>query len=371
MNWLEKKFELSRGGSLKNSSPMEGLRGFAVSLIFIVHYVTHVGPWLSKESSIFAFSKKLQSVGHAGVDLFFVLSGYLIYRSLISRHQTFFQFMSRRIRRIYPTFTVIFIGYILLSFAFPSKNKIPGTVVEGMIYLVQNFLLLPGLFPIMPMINVAWSLSYEMLYYLIIPFIILIFRLRDRSAIWRVTFFLCLSALITLFSILIGGSARIIMFITGIMIYEAMGSDPASTPQSTTGLLALVVGLLALVPYNNRPIVYVTQIYTLFIAFFILCLVCFQSPTAWLPRFFSLTPLRWLGNMSYSYYLLHGLVLNLLFLGLSSIVTPTTIYGHWLFWIFLPPMFCLTLIPTAILFLLVERPFSFALPNQKGNEPND
>ncbi|MEK7286249.1 MAG: acyltransferase [Nitrospirota bacterium] len=349
---------------------MEGLRGFAVFLVFIVHYVTHVGPWLSRESHIFAFAQKLQSVGHAGVDLFFVLSGYLIYSSLISRHQTFFRFMSRRIQRIYPTFVVIFIGYIILSFAFPSKNKIPGTVVEGMIYLVQNFLLLPGIFPIMPMIDVAWSLSYEMLYYLIIPFIILIFRLRDRSPIWRVVFFLCLSVLITLFSILIGGSPRIVMFIAGILLYEAMRSDHAPRPQSATGLLALVVGLLALVPYSNSPQLYVIQIAILFIAFFIFCLVCFQNSTAWLPRFFSFTPLRWLGNMSYSYYLLHGLVLNLLFLGLSSIVTPTTTYGHLLFFIFLLPMFCLTLIPTAILFLWVERPFSLALPNQKWNEPS-
>ena len=61
--------------------------------------------------------------------------------------------------------------------------------------------------------------------------------------------------------------------------------------------------------------------------------------------------------MSYSYYLLHGLALKAGFLFLSKILSPA-LHDSWIFWVLLPPMFALTLIPTAALFLLVERPFS-------------
>ena len=37
--WLSRRFELSRHGSAANVRPMEGLRGFAVFLVFVVHYV--------------------------------------------------------------------------------------------------------------------------------------------------------------------------------------------------------------------------------------------------------------------------------------------------------------------------------------------
>jgi peptidoglycan/LPS O-acetylase OafA/YrhL len=63
--------------------------------------------------------------------------------------------------------------------------------------------------------------------------------------------------------------------------------------------------------------------------------------------------------MSYSYYLIHGIALRAGFLALSFIL-PTTMYGSWFFWVLLPPMFVLTLLVAAALFLAVERPLSLA-----------
>lgn len=90
-----------------------------------------------------------------------------------------------------------------------------------------------------------------------------------------------------------------------------------------------------------------------------LCFACFRDPTGWLLRAFSWTPLRWLGNMSYSYFLLHGLALKGAFLALTTVL-PVASHGAWFFWGLLPVMFSLTLIPAAVLFIAVERPFSLS-----------
>ena len=80
---------------------------------------------------------------------------------------------------------------------------------------------------------------------------------------------------------------------------------------------------------------------------------------SWLPRAFSWTPLRWLGNMSYSYYLIHGLTLKAAF-KVVAVILPATAGGAWVFWALLAPAFGLTLLTSAALFLAVEQPLSLA-----------
>ena len=359
MEWLTQKFELSRGGGGHNVRPMEGLRGFAVFLVFLVHFVTLLKPWIVGNSALLTLTSALHNIGNSGVDLFFVLSGYLIYGTLISRPQRFTSFISKRLKRIYPAFLVVFVAYIALSFAFPAENKIPIHAFDGIIYLVQNVLLLPGLFPIEPLITVAWSLSYEMFYYLTIPLLITLFRMRDRSIIWRVSFFSILAAITAIYCALYGGHVRLVMFVSGILLYEALNSRSIPTPHSILGLTALVFGVLANLLPLAGSIGFTLKISILFVAFFMLCLTCFRDPAGWLPSVFSWTPMRWLGNMSYSYYLLHGLALKAGFLAIA-VALPIANHGFLFSCALLPAMFGLTLIPTAVLFLAVERPFSLA-----------
>jgi exopolysaccharide production protein ExoZ len=161
LKFLADQFELARGGQAQNIRPMEGLRGFAVFLVFLVHYASLSGPMIAWVSWLRQGVEAVHIIGNVGVDLFFVLSGYLIYGTLISKPRNFFSFMKRRVWRIYPVFLVVFAIYFVLSFVFPSESKIPNSLTGGAIYLLQNLLLLPGVFSIPPMIFVAWSLSYE------------------------------------------------------------------------------------------------------------------------------------------------------------------------------------------------------------------
>lgn len=331
---------------------MEGLRGFAVLLVFLVHFVTLVKPFLSASDSFTAGIDALHDIGHSGVDLFFVLSGYLIYGSLIARPQPFVGFIQRRINRIYPTFIVVFLAYVVLSFLFPAENKIPPTWSEGAIYLLQNFLLLPGLFPIDAMITVAWSLSYEMFYYLVIPLLIGALGLRQRTRAFRATFFALLAIGFTAYCAAFGGPVRLMMFVAGVLLYEAMHSQRIGSPSSTVGVIALMAGVFsALLPSGSFAV--------MFIGFLVLCFACFRSPNSSLSRAFCWTPLRWLGNMSYSYYLVHGLALKAGFLVLAVVLAGST-FDAWFFCVAMPFMFALTLVPSAVLFLVIERPLSLA-----------
>lgn len=366
MPWLSPYFELSRG-STHNVRPMEGLRGFAVFLVFLVHYATLVVDWLDDEAVVLRLAEVLHTVGNTGVDLFFVLSGYLIYGSLIARRQPFARFMARRIERLYPAFTVVFVLYVALSFLFPAESKIPPETDEALSYLLQNFLLLPGLFPIEPMITVAWSLSYELFYYLLIPLVIGALGLRERSTAWRSTFFVATGAALLLYCALAGGHPRLALFIAGILLHEAMVSPRVPTPPGLVGGAALVLGLLSTLLPGGGSIGAAFDSLWLSLSFFLVCLACFRAPLAPLARLFSWSPMRWLGNMSYSYYLIHGLALKAAFLAMS-VLLPRLVFDSWFFWALMPVMFAITLLPSAALFLAMERPFSLARETVKPRD---
>jgi peptidoglycan/LPS O-acetylase OafA/YrhL len=338
---------------------MEGLRGLAVFLVFLVHYFALGSPWISERSPTYAAAAALRTIGYSGVDLFFVLSGFLIYGSLIARDQPFLSFMKRRMQRIYPAFLVVFAIYCVLSFVFPAESKLPPTALALTTYLVQNLLLLPGLFPIEPMITVAWSLSFEMFYYLTIPLVIVVFGLRRRSGAWRACFFAALATAFGLYCALFGGPIGLIMFLSGILLFEAMEARRVPVPGSALALCVLLAGLLGtLLPLEGSTGSVLKAVF-LFGSFFVLCISSFSQPTEWLGRAFSWTPLRWLGNMSYSYYLLHGLALKAVFPVLNFIL-PVEQRGATLYWALLPVAFALTLVPSAALFLLVEYPLSLS-----------
>jgi exopolysaccharide production protein ExoZ len=73
LRWLHGHFEL--GGSDQRLLPMEGLRGFAVALVFIQHFTMQLQFLFAPVGISGAIAKALSSYGNQGVELFFVLSG--------------------------------------------------------------------------------------------------------------------------------------------------------------------------------------------------------------------------------------------------------------------------------------------------------
>lgn len=343
---------------------MEGLRGLAVLLVFFVHFHALFGIYLSSRLA-FRVSEFLGTVGNSGVDLFFVMSGYLIYGALIRREVGYFKFTSRRVRRIYPVFLAIFAVYLALSALFPQQNKIHGSVFLAGRYILANLLLLPGIFHIQPIISVAWSLSYEFFFYLTLPIVVSLAGMRQWKASRRLAAFALLWPLFGIASLHYGqdARARMISFIAGIVLYELVSAGRARFALTFAGefaAVALVTASFAFFYEVHRPrsasqINAFLPVFALSATFVFLSFYCFEY-SGFLKRVFSWSPLRYLGNMSYSYYLIHGLTLEGVALVWLKIGLP--ISSLWAALSALIIGFCATWVTASLLFFFVEKRYS-------------
>jgi exopolysaccharide production protein ExoZ len=369
---LQNIFELETTREHTRNLAMEGIRGIAVFLVFLVHYHAIFGSRLNASSVTSGISFALSRIGESGVDLFFVLSGYLIYGAVIKKRINYISFMKRRIQRIYPAFLCVFALYLIVSKALPGESKLPAGLIAAMAYVIENLLLLPGMLNIDPIIVISWSLSYELFYYLSLPLLVSILHMRDWQVRKRILFFLASALLFAIYCLIFHDNhIRLIMFVSGIILYEAINSYNLLSKSTITfdciALLSFIITLPVIYILSDQPdmvpyIPYIDvqgyryRIIMLFFCFFIFVLACFRSRTL-LHRIFSWTPLRWLGNMSYSYYLIHALTLKVLIFIMLQLFHPSK-NSPALFWMLLPISFSVTLISAMILFIMVEKRFS-------------
>lgn len=115
-------------------------------------------------------------IGGLGVDIFFIISGFIMCYALKPRYENKIDmskdFIIRRILRIYPPYLILLIPFIFLYFA---KCFFDGSEVS-LIYIIKNMLLLPSFIPdanYKMFLSVSWTLVYEMFFYVIFAFAIL------------------------------------------------------------------------------------------------------------------------------------------------------------------------------------------------------
>ena len=141
---------------------LDTLRALAIILVFVYHYRLFVGaePGLGWPSV----------VGWVGVDLFFVLSGYLIANQLLAGlahgdRLSLRAFYARRGLRTWPTFWVVLAAYFLFPAFMGGKTPPP---LWTFLSFTQNFGLQPG-----TAFSHAWSLCIEEQFYLVLPLVVL------------------------------------------------------------------------------------------------------------------------------------------------------------------------------------------------------
>jgi peptidoglycan/LPS O-acetylase OafA/YrhL len=349
---------------------MEGMRGISALLIFFVHFYSLFGSRAQSPSLADTF-RFLAIIGHRGVDVFFALSGFIMYGILIGKPIKYFSFIRRRIFRLYPVFTTIFVLYVILELTIAPNDRLSGSFGSNLVYLALNYLMLPGLFPIVPLITAAWTLSYELYFYLTLPLVMSFLHLRAWPHKTRVVFVTAISiAHIALAVMGMIGYPQMVMFTCGILLREttlvqSIWSRPAWCRAGSIASLLAFGCVLAMswvratqvwAQYSG-PVVNIQgwQLGFLFAATYALGYFVLGGD-GFLAKWFRWDWIRWFGNISYSYYLSHGLVLNILLVALNLIHLPQSlsIPSFLLLFVF---SFLATALGGAALFLAVEKPF--------------
>jgi peptidoglycan/LPS O-acetylase OafA/YrhL len=138
---------------------IDGLRGLCALSVLLFHALQEI-------STAHGYDWTWHiPLAHAGVNIFFVISGYLMIESA-RRHHTAGRFIWARIRRVYPTFIVLQVLTFSIGYATHAKG------LGDPVYFVERFifdaLMLPGVLPIDPIQTVAWTLSFEAAFYLLV-----------------------------------------------------------------------------------------------------------------------------------------------------------------------------------------------------------
>ncbi|WP_316238888.1 acyltransferase family protein [Bradyrhizobium sp. SZCCHNR1015] len=178
MNFAQPNMSLeeARATPLGYRADIDGLRAVAVLPVLFYH----------------AFPAAVPG-GFYGVDIFFVISGYLItgiiHKQMLSNRFSIADFYARRIRRIFPALiTVVLVTFLIAWFFLPPRElKSLGTNIAGGAVFIQNFILLGqvGYFDLAadkkPLLHL-WSLAIEEQYYIVWPLLLmLIGSWRRRS----------------------------------------------------------------------------------------------------------------------------------------------------------------------------------------------
>jgi peptidoglycan/LPS O-acetylase OafA/YrhL len=265
------------------------------------------------------------SKGYLAVDLFFMLSGFVMthvynraFSESVTRHYR--SFLVARIARIYPLHVLILLLFVATAVASQwnagatmgaTLRDIPLQGPESVSAFVANLFMLQGLDASKLSWNYpAWSISVEFMAYLLFPFALpVIWAASDRAKLAVAVFLFALLALLAFFTKgnfnQWDGPITLLRclpeFILGTLLYCAFRRVPRYSwldgNTAAFGILALVIVCL----HVDAPDLLVTFLFAAFVLTAVLNTGSFSEIA-------NASPLIWLGEISYSLYLIHGFI---------------------------------------------------------------
>lgn len=316
---------------------LDGLRGMAVLMVVAMHAMFFGVPLpgvppLSQDSAYV----RLVGLGWSGVDVFFVLSGFLITGILVQSKDAphyLRNFYARRVLRIFPLYYVVL---ALLLWGLQRPPTTPGETAAYLLY-VQNFVHAFG-GDAQPDIarDVTWSLAIEEQFYLVWPTVVLF---ASRRALPRLAIVMIVLAIASRFVGLWLGVPKP-YFLTPCRL-DALGVGAllavVPLPRLGVGVSLAVGGAVALAAIawatgNALPHEPTMQRFGLMAALAMAsgALVCARHPGP-VARALQWAPLRSLGRYSYCVYLVHFLVVERLAIACyGDLTVPANALQQWL-----------------------------------------
>ena len=346
-----KSFHFLAGRQGRHTS-LDGLRGFlAISVLFhhfiITWYWKTDGKWTSPPEDYF------ENYGKVGIALFFMISGFLFISKLIHANEkiNWFKLYESRLFRILPLY--IFVLFLITLVVFSKSNYELNVSFLDIIkqYFYWGIFLGRDInnFPNTDLIiaGVDWTLRYEWLFYASLPLLSIIFIKLGKIG-GLILFISCVLLFIK--------PLDLSPFQPSLLIFFAFGGLAAFTnkkiqiPSATIKgkLVSSVVGFMiisSLFYPNTFDTIHVIFIFIIFI------LIVLGND---LFGILSLKSSILLGEISYSIYLLHGVILYLSFttFGFAKISN----YTLQEYIVFMPLISASVVIFSSLTFVLIERP---------------
>ena len=292
---------------MRRVAALDGVRGIAIAAVVGLH----------------AFAWPVNGV--RGVDIFFVLSGFLITTLLMNEWAAngtvgFRAFYARRARRLVPALVVTIVGYLVVSVVTDHHvgqaalaGLVAGTYTTNLIGFTSH----PNL---AGPLSHTWSLAAEEQFYLVWPVVLfLVFRGRRGPAICLLL--IAIAAVTVEQGVMVGMTHQVTQWrLTGApdtrsiglamgclcaLCLPGLGRLPPSARAAGRLVVPLSLTIVGVALVSARFDFYRMGGLTIFCAAVAALLVRATSETSLTSRALSLAPLVWLGRISYSLYLYH------------------------------------------------------------------
>jgi len=349
--------------------PMDGLRGIAVLLIISFHYINNQYDQTDPASlnRVERLLSKVSYFGWCGVDLFFVLSGFLIGSILMKNRgaTNFFKaFYVRRFLRIIPVYYLLLVIFILLRYTAiyqPDAYIFEKQLPVGYYFLfLQNFLM--GIHNHFgpEALTPTWSLCIEEQFYIIIPMVV--YFVKPKYLVYVIISFLLIAPLSRYLSVnwyqtyvLLSsridspGCGFLLAWILQKKHFTAYISRHINSIKWSTALVFLIAAFL-----YAKVDVGVFNHSLIAVSFTLLLLVVLFTEQTWIGKILSNRLLVKIGGLSYFIYLYHQLVNGLLHLGLLKQKMPILNNGYAV--LITVSAFIITCLLAILSFRFIEKP---------------
>lgn len=258
------------------------LRAFAAINVVLFHIIGIASTYSQNVYSLQLF----KSWGANGVDIFFVISGFVALYTQMSRRKTTTDFLKTRFIRIIPIYWLLTLSVIFLFYLAPDIFR---TITLSPLWILSSlFFMSQPLMGTDPIVYVGWTLEWEMLFYII-------FSLSLIARTWL--FLLLLVNTFVLLISLITGNSIIMEFLLGLVIAYIVHQK---TYPPLWGFIILLIGIFFL-SLSLFPGIQVLQINRFIIWGIPSFLIVIGSIYAWQ---LNNRLLLFLGDASYSIYLI-------------------------------------------------------------------
>lgn len=329
------------------------LRGLAVLMVVFYHVYLIGG---DKNYQGYKVFESFSEPGKFGVNLFFVLSGFIIFHahsSDIGQRRQISGYLFKRFSRIYPVYWFFLICYVTAAYIGIGHADFSWEPYN----LISAFLLWGGdeiSFPL----KVAWTLCYELLFYGL--FVFFLFS-KKIGVLFTVVWLLAIFTTNILFEGAVG--VRVLemwnlnFILGGFSFYIFNKIDNVRTEVILSLIIFSLVGIFLSamkMDFSETPLHQGNKQVQLILSFSLFLLVV---SVLFLNDFFKKSFFRWLvkvGDASYSIYLTHSACISLFYITLRKFNFLSPIYSHGVL-AYLAAVF-ISVIIGYIAFLCVEKP---------------